>query len=326
MKRFRTLEVLSSGVCTTERVTDELTGRVCIRKRTNMSNSVMARQFRREVAVLLDMEGRNVPAVYDCFEADGELVLIEQEVKGVPIDRLPERKRKQAVIKLNRILERLHELGWVYVDLKPEHVLVDDGEVTLIDFNGTVKKGEMCYFATRSICPPESVLTEKSDVYALGMLLKRLKLFPLFRRRCLRADPLKRPELKDLKIRDPLPVMVFGMALLSVFAYGQGSVNARPNSLERADLIRLSVEQSEGVAVRLHILESSKTVPDEQTLKEIRREVESESDAVSYITYALKLKKQGITIIVDDEWETLYPGDYARLAKIWRNMNADADQ
>ncbi|MCA9754390.1 MAG: hypothetical protein KDA27_01205 [Candidatus Eisenbacteria bacterium] len=76
-------------------------------------------------------------------------------------------------------LRRVHALGYTYVDLKPEHVFVDQTveptRVTLIDLGGCVPTGSEARMYTAGYSSPEAIgggtVDERSDLYAFGAIL-----------------------------------------------------------------------------------------------------------------------------------------------------------
>ncbi|MCB9464311.1 MAG: hypothetical protein H6682_11530 [Candidatus Eisenbacteria bacterium] len=79
-------------------------------------------------------------------------------------------------------LRRVHALGYTYVDLKPEHVFVDNSltppRVTLIDLGGCVPTGSEARMYTAGYSAPEAigggVVDERSDLYSFGAILSFL--------------------------------------------------------------------------------------------------------------------------------------------------------
>lgn len=320
-------EVLSWGRCLTERVNDEATGRTLIRKRVKKKDAVMARQFRKEVEILLWLDGRGAPSLYECRETEEELILEEQEITARLFSSLSQKKKKELLPQLVQVLEKIHEAGYVYLDLKPEHILSDGRQVWLIDFNGVMElESRSCLFGSRSILPPEirerQPVTVKADSYAFGTLLVREKLYPVFARKCLRSDPHKRPLLTELKPVYPALCLVPLLIILSVFAAGQWSGVTTPASgLQDSVLIRQSLDACADPVCQLDLLEGAGQMPDQDRLGQIRSQITTEKEACRYLEYALRLSLQGIRIPVPDAWDDQFTGTYAQLKEIWRKQN-----
>jgi serine/threonine protein kinase len=74
---------------------------------------------------------------------------------------------------------RIHSLGYVYGDLKPENIMTDPKtfKIKFIDFGSVFKTGtkDNILFQTFSYLPPEAFLklnqTAKTDMWSLGILL-----------------------------------------------------------------------------------------------------------------------------------------------------------
>ena len=72
----------------------------------------------------------------------------------------------------------LHRLSIWYLDLQPDNIIVQEGQVALVDFGNAVKKGEQysqSYFhGTLGYAAPEQYYGEageQSDIYAVGAIL-----------------------------------------------------------------------------------------------------------------------------------------------------------
>lgn len=131
----------------------------------------------------------HLPRLYDVHERDGELVVVMEYVSGHTLrDEVYEHDPSMALAarwfpQLCDGVTELHELTpapLIHRDLKPTNVLVSEAQLTIIDF-GIARafregaEGDTTHFGTRSYAPPEQFgygqTDERSDVYALGMIL-----------------------------------------------------------------------------------------------------------------------------------------------------------
>ena len=132
---------------------------------------------------------RHLPRIYDVHTTGDELVVVMEYIQGRTLrDEVYERDGSArpggAVVPAlcDGVME-LHEQfspPLIHRDLKPTNIVVSDAGLTIIDF-GIARvfregaDGDTAHFGTRCYAPPEQFgygqTDERSDVYALGMLL-----------------------------------------------------------------------------------------------------------------------------------------------------------
>jgi eukaryotic-like serine/threonine-protein kinase len=127
--------------------------------------------------------------VFDVGEADGEVFFSMELVRGEDlaslirrVGRLPAEKVADIARQLSAGLAAAHAAGVLHRDLKPANVLIDDeGRVRITDFGiaVTVDSRRHAAVGTPGYMAPEQLLagaplTERTDVYALGLLLYEL--------------------------------------------------------------------------------------------------------------------------------------------------------
>jgi len=118
VNRYRRLKVLGCNLCCTELARDEETGRLVILRRARKSDILACRQSAREADLLLKLKGRNAPCLYECLETETERVLVEEYIQGTPAGGLSRAQKRRVLQEAARILERVHQLGYLYLDLK----------------------------------------------------------------------------------------------------------------------------------------------------------------------------------------------------------------
>ena len=132
---------------------------------------------------------RHLPRIYDVHTTGDELVVVMEYIQGRTLrDEVYERDGSFALaaqwfpLLCDGVME-LHEQfspPLIHRDLKPTNIVVSDAGLTIIDFGiaRVFREGadeDTAHFGTRCYAPPEQFgygqTDERSDVYALGMLL-----------------------------------------------------------------------------------------------------------------------------------------------------------
>lgn len=130
-----------------------------------------------------------VPRVYECYDKDDALVVVMEYIQGETLadvvsrcDPSPQLAADVFPWLCNAVIE-LHEgfdTPLIHRDLKPSNIILSQDRLSIIDF-GIARsykeeaKTDTMQFGTRAYAPPEQFgykqTDERSDVYALGMLL-----------------------------------------------------------------------------------------------------------------------------------------------------------
>lgn len=140
-----------------------------IRKHQSTSNADAAFQLRRETTVLKGLRHPGIPVLYDFWEDEQEICLIEEYVRGLSLQEYLLRYQKvdlkfisEVLSQLLEVLEFLHEIPIHHQDLKSEHVILRDNRVVLIDYG----------IAEFTGCRESSDAAD--DIYAAGLIAKEL--------------------------------------------------------------------------------------------------------------------------------------------------------
>ena len=147
-------------------------------------------RFLGEVRMSLRVTHPNVCRAYDLGEVDGHHYLSMEYVDGEDlasllrrIGRLPQDKAVEMARQLCAGLHAAHEQGILHRDLKPANVMLDGrGRIKITDFGlaglresfegADIGAGTPAYMAPEQISSRE--VTERSDIYALGLVLYEL--------------------------------------------------------------------------------------------------------------------------------------------------------
>ena len=132
------------------------------------------------------------PRVKYCAEDSeaGDTVVIEEFNSGVTLGeivaqgkRLDEENALKILLRLCDGLSRLHALGIIHRDIKPDNLKIFKGDVYLLDFDASreysgEKDTDTTVIVTRRYAPPEQFgcgeTDARSDIYALGRTLQEL--------------------------------------------------------------------------------------------------------------------------------------------------------
>jgi len=153
-------------------------------------NQALLERFHGEVRVARLVSHPNVCRVYDIGQVDGMPFISMEYVDGedlacllTRIGRLPSDKAVETGRKLCAGLAAAHDRGVIHRDLKPQNIMINKrGEVVIMDFGLAAIANELTGAEARNGTPaymsPEQikggVVTAKSDIYALGLVLYEL--------------------------------------------------------------------------------------------------------------------------------------------------------
>ena len=140
--------------------------------------------FKTELDILVNLKSNYVPKIVDVFFENNQEWLIETYIDGINgrewIKQHPTIYAKnKCIFSLFKILNEIHELGYLYIDLKLENIIVLEKEFYLIDFNSCIERNSrIAYRASKSNCAPELLSLKKKnievDVYSMGSLFQVL--------------------------------------------------------------------------------------------------------------------------------------------------------
>ena len=147
---------------------------------SNRTQSVV--QNESEILKILKHPG--IPTLYDIQKDEKYYYLIEEFFEGEVLSSYIHKQSLdlenigKIMISLLEIMLYLHRLSIWYLDLQPDNIIVQEGQVALVDFGNAVKKGEQysqSYFhGTLGYAAPEQYYGEageQSDIYAVGAIL-----------------------------------------------------------------------------------------------------------------------------------------------------------
>ncbi len=144
----------------------------------------------RELEVLLELKPTPVPTpdVYHHFELEGNLYLVLEWIEGDSLADMLQPQSETLTIataldiggQCAAVLAQIHERRWVWRDLKAANLIVSEGKVRPLDFEGAARAGTpvLTPWGTAGYAPPEWMDVREAsfaqDRYALGVLLHQL--------------------------------------------------------------------------------------------------------------------------------------------------------
>lgn len=167
-----------------------------------------------------------IPRLYNVYEENEQLILIEEYISGVSLQEMIDDRTLTIDLivrfmgELCSILEKLHILNppIIHRDIKPSNIIVTPyNHVVLIDFNAAkyltdTADRDTVLLGTKGYAAPEQYgfgfSTPRTDIYTLGVLLKELSLalpaptgiFDVIIRKCTEMNPSDRMEtVQELK-------------------------------------------------------------------------------------------------------------------------------
>ena len=184
----------------------------------------------REVRLARQITHPAVCRVFDVGQADGVIFFSMELVKGEDlaallrrVGRVPAQKVVEIGLQLCAGLAAAHAQGVLHRDLKPANILIDDtGLVRISDFGIAIPRTEAnrhSFTGTPAYMAPEQrtpgmAVSERTDVYALGLVLYDMLVGPNIRHQMKQGAPLPNPATLVTNVDPQLDRLV--MAALSV--------------------------------------------------------------------------------------------------------------
>lgn len=137
-----------------------------------------------EAHVLKNISHPSLPIIYDVYEDDVYLYIVEEYIEGENLKdyvkrrgRLVESEAAGFSIDICRALVYLGGFGICHMDIKPENIIITGSGLKLLDFGSSLLAGETKEFVcgTKGYAAPEMYyggrFDQRSDIYAVGMLM-----------------------------------------------------------------------------------------------------------------------------------------------------------
>lgn len=141
-----------------------------------------------EAAIMKKLNHPGIPKFFEMLEFEGQRGIVMEWIDGKSLASYEKRIQEKDLLllawQLLDILNYLHHLGILFLDLKPDHLLLDSqGRLHLIDFGIAQEKAKQSNgqrFGTIGFAPNEQYetdpLDERCDIFAFGRTLLALHL------------------------------------------------------------------------------------------------------------------------------------------------------
>lgn len=163
--------------------------------KSNVNNKIYVKKvlniFNKDVyEKLKELNSINLPKIYEIFEKNDKLIVIEEFINGVTIEDILNEGKKidkeialKYMIDLCEALEKLHSLkpSIIHRDIKPSNIIINnDGILKLIDYDVSReykenKNKDTVILGTIGYAAPEQMGFEqtdaRADIYSMGVLL-----------------------------------------------------------------------------------------------------------------------------------------------------------
>jgi serine/threonine-protein kinase len=187
-------QVGEGGMATVYRARDQKIERTVAIKvlRPELSVSLGADRFLREIRVAANLQHPNILGLYDSGEVDGLLYYVMPFIEGESLrdrlnkeQQLPIQDALQIVREAAEALQYAHERGIVHRDIKPENILLLGGHALVADFGiaravsqaseEKLTQTGMAVGTPHYMSPEQSLGSDhvdaRSDIYSLGCVL-----------------------------------------------------------------------------------------------------------------------------------------------------------
>lgn len=151
-------------------------------------HNIVYAEIKKEISILKNLSHPSIPIIYDVIEDSDYLYIIEEYIVG---ETLASYQQHHSVITQGQILSfgiqlsefliyiHTNQVQLLYLDFKPENILIQEKTIKIIDFGSAKQRKKMkektMVMGTQGFAAPELYegrgIDERSDIYGIGMLL-----------------------------------------------------------------------------------------------------------------------------------------------------------
>jgi len=148
-----------------------------------LRNRPFYEERKKEAQTLKCLHHAAIPRIYDIEEDDTGCYIIEEDMGGETLSDFLQRQKclptsfiSNYSIQLCDIIEYLHRNGILYLDIKPDNIMINGDKLSLIDFGGALQMSETAnvVFGTKGYAAPEQYegsVGECTDVFGIGSVM-----------------------------------------------------------------------------------------------------------------------------------------------------------
>lgn len=190
-QKYRLIQLLGTGVSSQVYLAEHVNLKSYRAIKVISKNNPFYEIQRKEAFILKNLKHSCIPIVYDIEEDEESSYIIEQYFEGPTLKEyikeygpLSEQVIQSFGIQLCHLICYLHseQSPILYLDLKPENIIIEGNRLKLIDFGSAKYRNELTardhYCGTKGYAAPElyghTVIDERCDVYSIGKLLKEM--------------------------------------------------------------------------------------------------------------------------------------------------------
>lgn len=156
-----------------------------ILKKIINNDQTLINMLRNETVILNKLKYANVtPKLYNYSFTENNHYIIIELIKGRTLNNLNIKGWKERVslmLKITAAVRKIHSLGIIHCDLKPDNIIVDtDNNIKLIDFGIAINNDKHYFkgYGNINYCSRSQALKERidfdSDLYSLGIIFYEL--------------------------------------------------------------------------------------------------------------------------------------------------------
>jgi WD40 repeat protein/predicted Ser/Thr protein kinase len=167
--------------------------------RAGIASPALVKRLTHEAQILGRLHHPGIAQVYEAgLAADGQPFFAMEFIRGLPLDEYVRRHSLDAAARVSLLarvcdaVQHAHDQGVIHRDLKPANILVDEsGQPKVLDFGvaratdadlltsaGLTQTGQLLgtpsYMSPEQVTADPSAIDQRSDVYALGVILFEL--------------------------------------------------------------------------------------------------------------------------------------------------------
>lgn len=188
-RKYRIIKLLGRGGSAQVYLAEHLKLKTLRAIKQISKDNILYEQLLNEAHILKNLKHPCIPVIYDFEEDAHNSYIIEQYIEGESLKVLRERQNRlfketliiNFAVQICDLLQYLYSLDnpILYLDLKPENIIIADNEVKLIDFGASGFKNRLkdrkYSLGTKGYAAPElytgHMPDERTDIYGIGSLL-----------------------------------------------------------------------------------------------------------------------------------------------------------